>query len=83
MGVSLNLENRKKLVLISQKYQIPILEDDPYGLLYYGEKQSPALKSFGADDVCYIGSFSKIIAPALRIGWIIAPKIFNSKIICS
>jgi len=80
LGVSLNLENRKKLVLISQKYQIPILEDDPYGLLYYGEKQYPALKSFGAEDVCYIGSFSKIIAPALRIGWIIAPKYLIPKL---
>lgn len=80
LGISLNLENRKKLVLISQKYQIPILEDDPYGLLYYGEKQYPALKSFGAEDVCYIGSFSKIIAPALRIGWVIVPKYLIPKL---
>ena len=80
LGISLNLENRKKLILISQKYQIPILEDDPYGLLYYGEKQYPALKSFGAEDVCYIGSFSKIIAPALRIGWVIVPKYLIPKL---
>ena len=80
LGISLNLENRKKLILISQKYQIPILEDDPYGLLYYGEKQYPALKSFGTDNVCYVGSFSKIIAPALRIGWVIAPKYLIPKL---
>lgn len=80
LGVSLNVENRKKLVLISQKYQIPILEDDPYGLLYYGEKQYPALKSLGMENVCYIGSFSKIIAPALRIGWVIVPKYLIPKL---
>lgn len=74
LGVSLNLEHRKKLVSIAKEYDIPILEDDPYGFLYYEQQSYPALKALEKDYVCYIGSFSKIIAPALRVGWIIVPK---------
>ena len=80
LGLSLNLENRKKLVSIATKYEIPILEDDPYGLLFYEKEQTVALKSLTPENVCYIGSFSKIIAPALRVGWVIVPKYLLSKL---
>ena len=71
-GNSLTIKKRQNLVNIAVKYNIPILEDDPYGLLYY-EQNYPALKSFYNDIVCYVGSFSKIIAPSLRVGWIVIP----------
>lgn len=80
LGVSLNLENRKRLVSIAKIYKIPILEDDPYGFLCYEQQQYPALKALEKDDICYIGSFSKIIAPALRVGWVIVPKHLISKL---
>ena len=74
MGVTLSFEKRKKLVEIAKKYKIPILEDDPYGFLSYEQNGLLALKAFDKDNVLYIGSFSKIIAPALRVGWVIVPK---------
>lgn len=79
-AVSLNLENRKQLIAIAKKYKVPILEDDPYGFLSYEKEQYPALKSLDSDNVFYIGSFSKIIAPGLRVGWVIAPKYLIPKL---
>ena len=80
MSFSLALNNRQRLVSIAKKYQIPILEDDPYGFLCYQKEQLPALKALEPDHVCYIGSFSKIIAPALRVGWLIVPKHIVAKL---
>jgi len=80
LSLSLSLKKRKKLVSIAKKYEIPILEDDPYGFLCYQQEQLPALKAIEQDYVCYIGSFSKVIAPALRVGWIIAPKYIIPKL---
>ena len=74
LSLSLNLPNRLRLVSIARKYGIPILEDDPYGFLCYHKEQLPSLKALERDYVCYIGSFSKTIAPSLRVGWVIAPK---------
>jgi 2-aminoadipate transaminase len=53
---------------------IPIVEDDVYGFLQYEKEAVPPLRSLDADSVFYVGSFSKIVAPALRVGWIIAPR---------
>ncbi len=78
-GTSLSTIKRKKLVDIAVKYEIPILEDDPYGLLYY-DNDNQALKAFNKDMVCYVGSFSKIIAPSLRIGWIVIPEELMEKL---
>ena len=80
LGITLNLESRKRLVSISKKYKIPILEDDPYGFLFYEKYQYPSIKSLSAENVCYIGSFSKIVSPALRVGWVIVPKYLIPKL---
>ena len=48
--------------------------------MFYGKEQYPALKALGTENVCYIGSFSKIIAPALRVGWVIVPKYLIPKL---
>ena len=73
LGLSLSLEKRKKLVELARSFKVPIIEDDPYGLLYY-DQPLPTLKSLEPEWVIYIGSFSKLIAPSLRVGWIIAPE---------
>jgi 2-aminoadipate transaminase len=53
---------------------VPILEDDPYSLLRYAGDEYPPIKAFDqAGQVLYVSSFSKIIAPAMRLGWIVAP----------
>ena len=73
IGVSLSLEKRKKLLEIAEKYRVPVIEDDTYGFLTYDDKEEQCLKSINPDWVFYLGSFSKVIAPGLRLGWMIAP----------
>lgn len=79
LGISLSKEKRLKLVEIAQTYQVPIIEDDAYGFLNYQAVESP-LKTYGKDWVFYIGSFSKILAPSARVGWIIAPEYLIAKL---
>ena len=73
LGTSLSKEKRLKLTEIAQTYRIPIIEDDAYGFLNY-QAVEPPLKAYSNDWVFYIGSFSKILAPSARVGWIIAPE---------
>lgn len=73
MGVSLSLEKRHRLAALARRYRVPILEDDAYGFLYYGETPAPPLRALDEDWVFYLGSFSKTLAPALRAGWVVVP----------
>lgn len=74
LGVSMSLEKRRGLVALARTYHVPIIEDDAYGLLWYDNMAIPPLRALEAQWVFYLGSFSKILAPALRVGWIIAPE---------
>ncbi|HEV8577637.1 MAG TPA: PLP-dependent aminotransferase family protein [Thermoanaerobaculia bacterium] len=74
LGASLDLETRQRLAGLARRYRVPILEDDAYGFLYYGEAPPPPLRSFEEEWVFYIGSFSKILAPSLRAGWLVVPE---------
>ncbi len=72
-GRSMSLERRKRLVELSNYYGVPIVEDDPYGELRYEGKHLPTLKSLDTQaSVIYLGTFSKILAPGFRLGWIVA-----------
>lgn len=73
LGASLSMESRLRLAELARQHRVPILEDDVYGFLYYGETPAPPLRAFEDEQVFYLGSFSKILAPSLRTGWIIAP----------
>ena len=73
LGVTLSKEQRIEITKLAQDHQVPIIEDDAYGFLTY-EKGDPPLKSYWKEGVFYIGSFSKILAPSLRVGWIIASE---------
>jgi len=73
LGVSLSLEKRHRLAALARRHQIPVLEDDAYGFLYYGETPAPPLRALDEDWIFYLGSFSKILAPALRAGWVVVP----------
>lgn len=79
-GVTMTLERRKELLRLSEKYDIPIIEDDPYSRLRYAGEPVPALRSM-SDQVVYLGTFSKIFAPGLRLGWMIAPRAILSKVL--
>ena len=74
-GVTMSLEKRKKMYELAQKYDVLILEDNPYGDLRYSGEFIPAIKSFDTDGrVIYAGSFSKVISPGIRVAYVIAPK---------
>ncbi|MBJ7332595.1 MAG: PLP-dependent aminotransferase family protein [Solirubrobacteraceae bacterium] len=74
-GVTMSLPRRQRLVSIARERELLVLEDNPYGLLRYEGEPLPTLRSLdGGDFVIYLGTFSKILAPGLRIGWAIAPR---------
>lgn len=78
-GITWPEERRKAIMDIMNQYDIPIIEDDPYGELRYEGEQVPTLKSLDKKgNVIFLGSFSKIFMPGLRIGWMVAaPEILN------
>jgi 2-aminoadipate transaminase len=59
---------------------MPIVEDDPYGFLNYEETAVPAMRALDDQWVIYVGSFSKILAPALRLGWMVVPEALVGKL---
>lgn len=73
LGISLNNTQKLQLAALSRYYQIPIIEDDAYGFLYYDMPETP-LRAYEEEWVFYVGTFSKIIAPSLRVGWLIVPE---------
>ena len=78
-GRTWGLERRKRFMEIVNKYEIPVIEDDPYGELIFEGERMPALKSMDTKGlVVYVGSFSKILAPGYRVAWISAsPEILE------
>src|SRR5262249_16884950 len=71
-GRSMSLARRKRLVALAHQFEVPIVEDDPYGELRYEGSHIPSLKSLDPECVIYLGTFSKILAPGFRLGWIVA-----------
>lgn len=81
-GVTMSLEKRKKMYELACKYNVIILEDNPYGDLRYSGEYIPTIKSLDTEGrVVYAGTFSKVISPGMRVGWCIAPKEIISKIV--
>lgn len=81
LGVCLPLENRSRMAALAAEYGVPLIEDDPYAPMRFNGEDLPAIKSFDeAGNVFYLGSFSKMLAPALRLGWIVAPAELMPKI---
>ena len=78
-GVMLSLERRKQVLEIAVKHQTLIVEDDPYGDLYFGDAPPPSLLNLSAtvpgsrELLVHCGSLSKVLSPGLRVGWMIGP----------
>ncbi len=84
-GVTISLERRMKIIELADRYGVPIIEDDPYGQLRFGGENIPSVtvldnevrpaldKNTYTGNVIYLSTFSKILAPGLRLGWITAP----------
>ena len=81
-GITWPLERRKAFMNIINQHDIPVIEDDPYGELRYEGKSLPTLKSMDTKgNVIFFGSFSKILMPGLRLGWMVAaPEILEKAV---
>lgn len=71
-GITISEERRMKIVDIAMKYNIPIIDDNPYGEIRFSGEDVKSLKYFGKDHVIELGTFSKLLAPGLRIAWIVS-----------
>jgi 2-aminoadipate transaminase len=86
-GVTLAEERRRDLIDVASRYELPIIEDDPYGDLFYdGERPRPLAaldveKHGKLRTVVYISSFSKLLSPGLRVGWTAAPESMVSRLV--
>jgi 2-aminoadipate transaminase len=93
-GTTLSLERRKQLVELADRYGVPIIEDDPYGQLRYEGEHLPSVVMIDSQhqnnnghtysgNVIYMSTFSKLLAPGLRLAWVIAPKEVIRKLVQS
>ena len=80
-GVTLSAERRPKILEICKREHILIVEDNPYGLLYFNNPVPKAIRSMDEEGVIYLGSFSKIFAPGFRVGYVLAPPAIKDKMV--
>ncbi|MBL8089589.1 MAG: PLP-dependent aminotransferase family protein [Anaerolineales bacterium] len=91
-GSTLSLERRKRLILLADQYGVPIIEDDPYGQLRYEGEHIPSVVMLDnqyrndtdgeySGNVIYLSTFSKLLAPGLRLAWVIAPPNVIQKLV--
>ncbi|HEU0206003.1 MAG TPA: PLP-dependent aminotransferase family protein [Pseudolysinimonas sp.] len=81
MGVTLTWERRMEVLEIARENDILVVEDNPYGLLYFDQAPPQAMRSVDDAGVIYLGTFSKTLAPGLRVGWAVAPHAIREKLI--
>jgi DNA-binding transcriptional MocR family regulator len=88
-GALLSLERRKRILELAVKHQVLIVEDDPYGDLYFGEAPPPSLLALtqevpgSREWVAHCGSMSKVLSPGLRVGWLVAqPELLAKATMC-
>ena len=89
-GVTLSYERRLKLIELADRYGVPIIEDDPYGQLRYEGENLPALEVLDSQtrsqglsysgNVIYLSTFSKTLAPGIRLAWVVAPPEIINKL---
>lgn len=80
-GLCVSAARRLALVQRAAELQLPIVEDNPYGDLWFDEPPPPPLSARAGDGAVYLGSFSKVLAPGLRLGYVIAPKELYPKLL--
>ena len=72
-GRTLSVERRLELVETCERHGLPLIEDDPYGALSYNGEPLPKMLTMNPDGVIYMGSFSKVLTPGIRLGYVVAP----------
>ena len=80
-GATMSVERRPRIIEIAKKYHVLIVEDNPYGLLAFDGRTYPALRSYDSEGIVYLSSFSKIIAPGMRVAWMVAPPGIRQKLV--
>src|SRR5690606_2447075 len=82
-GVTLSAQRREQVLQIAREHDILVLEDNPYGLLYFDAPPPDAIHSLpdARDGVVYLGTFSKTLAPSFRVGWAVAPRQVRDKLV--
>jgi len=91
-GSTLSLERRKRLVALADQYGVPIIEDDPYGQLRFDGEHIPSVVTLDSQyrnedsgeytgNVIYLSTFSKLLAPGLRLAWVVAPPNVIKKLV--
>ncbi len=81
-GITMSMAKRRRLYELAQKYDVLILEDNPYGDIRFEGEDIPTIKSLDTDGrVIYAGSFSKVISPGLRVGYGVAPQELMAKLV--
>lgn len=80
-GVTLSASRRLEILDIAQSEGILIVEDNPYGLLWFDQPAPPAIRAAGDHGIIYLGSFSKTFGPGLRVGWVVAPHGIREKLV--
>ena len=80
-GTTMSLGKRKRLIELANKYDVVVVEDNPYGDLRFKGDDVPTLKSLDTEDrVVYVGSFSKILSPGMRLGYVVGAKALLEKV---
>ncbi len=74
LGISLSQQKRERLVQLARRYRVPVVEDDVYGFLNYERAAIPPMRALDDRWVLHVGSFSKILGPGLRAGWLVVPE---------
>jgi len=72
-GVTLSMDRRRRLVEVCRAAGVPIIEDDPYGMLRFEGDPLPSLRTLHPEGVIYLGTLSKVFCPGIRVGWTVAP----------
>jgi len=80
-GTTLSSERRLAIIDIARSQGILILEDNPYGLLWFDRPAPAAMRSVESEGIIYLGSFSKTLAPGFRVGWALAPHAIREKLV--
>lgn len=80
-GVTMSRERREHLVALCREASIPIVEDNPYGLLRFEGERHPTLRSLDPENVIYLGTVSKLFAAGLRVGWTVAAQGVTQRLI--
>lgn len=82
LGVTISDVKRRRIAQLAAQYRVPVAEDDPYSALAFDGRAPTPIKAYDeAGWVFYLGSFSKMLAPGLRVGWMVAPEALAHKIV--